>query len=363
MEMTSMKQRVALIAASALVVAACGGGTVVEATAPVTVPTTSTVAPSTSEATTPAPANTAPTTTKASSETTTTGAVGGEASVNPQLRRIHAAMAESSDVQSARMVGEITMTATEAFGQDIRMAFEAAFDNRTNDASFAIDLSSIADAMRAEMAEESSGTPEDEFAEAFAQILLALFTDFEVRQIGDTVYMNNPTWAAMGGYETAWIAGPAEQNSDLESDFLQGTPTNPQDLLQPFTNGGGEVIEIGPEVVRGVPTTHYQLVYGPEDVQSLGESAGPDDFYSDFADVSDELVIDIWIDDDYLYKLAIEVDGSQVDVPEGEGFGSMRMVYEIYDYNAEIVVEAPPADQVTFVDDLGMSGFGWGFED
>ncbi len=352
-----MKHRVALLAATALVAAACGGGAIVEDTAPA--PTTPTTTVTT---TAPTPNDVASTTTSVAAETTTTPAPVLEAAVNPQLRRIHAAMSESSEVQSARMTGEITMTEVEGLGQDIRMAFEAAFDNRTGDSSFAIDLSSIADAMRSQMELESAGTPEDEFGAAFAEILLALFTKFEMRQVGETVYLNNPTWASMGGYETEWIAGPADENSDLESDFLQGTPTNPKDLLEPFTNGGGEVTDLGSEVVRGVRTTHYRLVFGPEDVQSLAEAGGQDDFYSDFADLGDELVIDIWIDDDYLYKLLIEIDGTQVDVPEGEGFGSMRMLYEIYDYNAVVVIEVPPAEQVTFVDDLGMSGFGWGFE-
>ncbi len=352
-----MKHRVALLAAAALVVAACGGEAIVEDTTPTSTTSTTTAAE-------PTPNDTASTTTSSTAaETTTTPAPVIEAAVNPQLRRIHAAMAESSDVKSARMTGEITMTAAEGLGQDIRMAFEAAFDNRTGDSSFAIDLSSIGDAMRSQMNAEATGTPEDEFGAAFAEILLALFTKFEVREVGDTVYMNNPTWASMGGFETEWIAGPADENSDLETDFLQGTPTSPKDLLQPFTNGGGEVTEVGPELVRGVQTTHYQLVYGPDDVRSLAEAGEPDDFFSDFGDVSDELVIDIWIDDNYLYKLLIEIDGTQVDAPEGEGFESMRMVYEIFDYDADVVVEAPPADQVTFVDDLGMSGFGFGFGD
>jgi hypothetical protein len=358
MEMTPMKKRVALSAVAALVVAACGGEVALEeaSPSPTTPITTATTA-------TPTPNELALTTTTVVEETTTTPAPTLEAAVNPQLRRIQASMAQSVEVMSARMTGEITMTDLEEFGQDIRMGFEAAFDNRTGDSSFAMDLSSLGDAIRSQMTEESAGTPEDEFAAAFAEILLALFTKFEVREVGDTVYMNNPTWAEIGGFDTPWIAGPSDENADLESDFLQGTPTNPKDLLEPFTNGGGEVIEIGPEVVRGVQTTHYQLIYGPEDVRLLAESGGPDDFYSDFADVSDELVIDIWVDDDYLYKLLIEIDGSQVDLPEEENFGAMKMVYEIYDYNADVVVEAPPADQVTFVDDLGMSGFGWGYED
>lgn len=355
-----MKNRVALLAAAALVVAACGGAAVVETTA----------APDAAETTvtTEAPETTAPpqttTTTNAPEATTTTAAPVLEASVSPQLRRIQAAMAQTTEVPSARMVGDIRIIGTEDFDGEIAFSFEGAFDNRTGDSSFSLDLSSFADIMRAQVEAESTGTPEDEFGVAFLELFLGLFTKFEVRQVGDTVYMNNPMLVSFSGGETEWIASPADEGDDIASGFLQDSPTTPADVLDPFRNGNAEVIEIGTETVRGVETTHYQLVY---DKESLLEAAPPGEraqLEQDLDEFGDDLVIDIWMDDEYLYKIFFDVDGTQIESAEGDSFERMTMTYEIYDYGADIVIEAPPADQVTFVEEEALSpGLGFGFND
>ncbi len=355
-----MKNRVALLAAAALMVAACGGAEVVETTAaPDVAETTATTAAPT---TTAVPQTTS--TTDAPEATTTTETPALEASVSPQLRRIQAAMAQTTEVPSARMLGDIRITGMEDFEGEIGFSFEGAFDNRTGDSSFTLDLSSFADMMRAQIEAESTGTPEDEFGAAFLELFLGLFTKFEVRQVGDTVYMNNPMLVSFSGGATEWIASPAGEGDDIASDFLQESPTTPADVLDPFSNGNAEVVEIGTELVRGVETTHFQLVYAKE---SLLEAAAPGEraqMEQDLEQFGDDLVIDIWMDDQYVYKIFFEIDGSQVDAPEGEGFERMTMTYEIYDYGADIVIEAPPADQVTFVEEEALSpGLGFGFND
>ena len=247
----------------------------------------------------------------------------------------------------------------EEFDGDIRMTFEGAFDNRTGDSSFAIDLSSIADAMRAQLESESAGGEEDEFGAAFAELFLGMFTKFEVRQVGDTVYMNNAFLASFAGEGTEWIASPAEPSDDPAGDFLQGAPTDPSELLDPFKTGNGEVIEIGPELVRGVETTHYQITYDKQALLEAAPASERAEMAEELEQFGDEVVVDLWIDDQYLYKILFEIDGTQIDAPEGEGFERMTMVYEIYDYGADIVIEPPPADQVTFVDE---ESFSFGFD-
>ena len=355
-----MKHRVALFAAAALVVAACGGEVAVETTAApdVAETTVTTAAPTT----TAVPETT--TTTSAPEPTTTTEAPALEASVSPQLRRIQAAMAQSTEVPSARMVGDIRIIGIEDFDGEIAFLFEGAFDNRTGDSSFSLDLSSFADVISAQMEAESTGTPEDEFGAAFLELFLGLFTKFEVRQVGDTVYMNNPMLVSFSGGDTEWIASPADDSDDIASGFLQDSPTTPADVLDPFKNGNADVIEIGQEVVRGVQTTHYQLVY---DKEALLESAPPGEraeLEQELEQFGEDLVIDVWMDDDYLYKIFFDIDGTQIESAEGDSFERMTMTYEIYDYGADIVIEAPPADQVTFVEEEALSpGLGFGFND
>ncbi len=353
-----MRNRVALVAAAALVVAACGGEVAVETTAVADVveTTVTTVAPQT----TAAPQTT--TTTRAPETTTTTEAPVLEASVNPQLRRIQAAMTQTTEVPSARMLGDIRITGIEDFEGEIAFSFEGAFDNRTGDSSFSLDLSSFADVISAQIEAESTGTPEDEFGAAFLELFLGMFTEFEVRQVGDTVYMNNPMLVSFAGGDTEWIASPAQESDDIASGFLQDSPTTPADVLDPFKNGNAEVIEIGPELVRGVETTHYQLVYDKDSILESVPAGDRAELAEELGQFGDEVVVDVWMDDQYLYKMFFDIDGMQVDAPEGESFERMTMTYEIYDYGADIVIEAPPADQVTFVEEEALSpGLGFGF--
>lgn len=355
-----MKQRVALLAAVALVAAACGGEAAVETTAApdVAEPTVTTAAPATTavvETTT---------TTAAPEPTTTTEAPVLEASVSPQLRRIQAAMAQTTEVPSARMVGDIRITGIEDFDGEISFSFEGAFDNRTGDSSFSLDLSSFADVMAAQIEAESTGTPEDEFGAAFMELFLGLFTKFEVRQVGGTVYVNNPMLVSFSGGDTEWIASPAGESGDVASGFLQDSPTTPADVLDPFRNGNAEVIEIGPELVRGVETTHYQLVYDKESLLEAAPAGERAELEQELEQFGEDLVIDVWMDDQYLYKVFFDIDGSELESEEGDSFERMTMTYEIYDYGADIVIEAPPADQVTFVEEEELSpGLGFGFND
>lgn len=351
-----MKHRVALLAAAALVVAACGGEASVETTAAPDVAVT-TAAPTTT-------AVPEPTTTTTAAPTTTTEAPVLEASVSPQLRRIQAAMAQTTEVPSARMVGDIRIVGVEDFDGEITFSFEGAFDNRTGDSSFSLDLSSFGDVISAQIEAESTGSPEDEFGAAFLELFLGLFTKFEVRQVGDTVYMNNPMLVSFAGGETEWIASPADGSDDIASGFLQDSPTTPADVLDPFSNGNAEVIEVGQELVRGVETTHYQLVYDKESLLESAPAGERAQLEEELAQFGDDLVIDVWMDDQYLYKIFFDIDGTQVVSEEGDSFERMTMTYEIFDYGADIVIEAPPADQVTFVEQEALSpGLGFGFND
>ena len=71
-----------------------------------------------------------------------------------------------------------------------------------------------------------------------------------------------------------------------------------------------------------------------EDIESLG-AVFPDG----------TTPIEFWVGDDgYVYRMVMEL-GESADT--STGFESMTMVYEMYDFGADITTEAPPADQVT----------------
>lgn len=322
---------------------------VVETTVAAAAPTTTAAPPTT-------------VTTSAPETTTTTEAPVLEASVSPQLRRIQAAMAQTAEVPSARILGDIRITGMEDFEGEIGFSFEGAFDNRTGDSSFLLDLSSFADMISAQVEAESTGTPEDEFGLVFLELLVGLFTEFEVRQVGDTVYVNNPMLVSFSGGETEWIASPAGEGDDIASGYLQDSPTTPADVLDPFRNGNAEVVEIGPELVRGVETTRYQLAYDKESLIEAAPSGERAELEEELGQFGEDFVIDLWMDDQYIYKIFFEIDGTKVEAEEGDSFEWLTMTYEIYDYGADIVIEAPPADQVTSVEESSFD-FGFGFDE
>ena len=265
-------------------------------------------------------------------------------------------MAQTSESPSARMEGVITIVGAEDFEGDFTMSFSAAYDAVTGDSSVSMDLSSLADLISAQ-AEETSD-PDDAFGAAFAEIFLAMFTEFEVRQIGDTVYMNNPFFASMAGGETTWIASPVDPDAEATDDFLQGSPTTPEELFGPFIEGGGEVIDLGQETVRGVETTHYRITFDREALLAAADPSERAELEEELALYDDEINAEVWATDEYVYKFLVDVDGSEIEAPEGESFDRMTMLFEIYDYGASIVIEVPPADEVTFVDDAGGFSFG-----
>jgi len=335
-----MRRFFILLVALALALAACGGDDEGDATA-----TTAAAASETTEAnaeqtettaaetTTTAAAETTTTTTVAETTTTTAAAVIDESSP------LYAALAQTNEVTSGRMEGEIVMVGVEGLPAESEFAitFSGEFDYATGDSSIVMDMSSLMD-----MAPEG-----EEIPPGFED----LFGDMEIRTIGDTAYMKFGMFA-MFGVETEWVSMSAEDAGSTAGSF-GAAPSNPTDLIGEFGEDV-EIEELGSETVRGVNTTHYRMIVDmaemmaeadPEALEEL-ESMGP-------ISADGTMPIEFWVGDDgYLYRILMEFTG---DTDAADGFGSMRMLWEMFDYGADIVIEAPPADQVT--DGEALSGF------
>lgn len=278
-----------------------------------------------------------------------------EAAAGSSLRRIQAAMQQTSESPSVRMEGLINMSGAEGLDGDFSMSFAAAYDAATGNSSVTMDLSSMADLISAQAASESE---EDEFGAAFLELFIGMFTKFEVRQIGDTVYMNNPFIASMSGSETTWIASPIDPGTDTTGEFLNGSPTTPGELFEPFLEGGGEVLELGTETLHGVETTHYLIEFDREALIQAASEADRAEVEEELALYNDEIKAEIWATDEYIYRFKVDIDGAGIEAPEGESFDRMTMVFDMWDYGTSINIEPPPADELTFVDEA--SGFSFG---
>jgi hypothetical protein len=71
--------------------------------------------------------------------------------------------------------------------------------------------------------------------------------------------------------------------------------------------------------------------------------------------------LDLWISDDgFMVRMIMEIDGSGIDAPPEESFDTMTLRYDFFDMNGEVVIEEPPASQVTAIEDLEGFDLGLG---
>lgn len=112
---------------------------------------------------------------------------------------------------------------------------------------------------------------------------------------------------------------------------------------------------IGPEDIDGEPTTHIRVGLDLVAMFSAlsSESGGDDGSGAVFGDVfGDEFFVDAWIDADGLTRRT-SVDLAAMFGDLAEGFGandsdvpSIAAVMDYYEYDADVVIEAPPAGEI-----------------
>ena len=326
-----------LTIAVALVVSACAadpGGLATDETSttetPTTTVTSSTETPTTTEA---APEST----TSTAAVTSTTEAV----TQSSELTELLDQLATSPEIVSGRMEGAIEITGLQAEGgiSDASILFSTAFDAATGNGSFLMDFSSLEDAVEVD---------EDDPWSALAG---GLFGTMEFRQVGDRAYMNAPFFGLLLGAETTWISMPAEDGAELSSGF-ETVPSDPEEVIDAYGDANATVENLGVEDVNGTTATHYRITFDtsemiaeltPEERAEL-ESSGV------FAD--GVLPMDIWITDDgYLVRMVVDIEGSTA-AAEGDSFERMRITYDVYDLNGPVTITAPPAGDVTPIEDL-----------
>lgn len=341
-----MKKTVSIaILALALIASGCAASESVESQVAESKPvaTTTTAAPAE-----PASTSTTTTTETPAVETTTTTAV--ETGTLSEVDALLASIKTDDEITSARVEGTISITGldgTEGGPGDIAMAFSTAFDTATGNSSFLMDTSSLVEGMETD--------PDDPFAEIGA----AMLGEMEFRQVGDRGYMRAGFFSLMLGNETEWISMPAEDSGDFETGF-EAAPTDPHEVLGTYEGAAAEVEDLGEESVNGTTATHYRISI---DATAFMEELSAEERAE--AEASGVLAIgilpiDLWITDaGYLVRMILEIDGSEVESADGE-FESMKMSFDMYDINRPVSIEAPPASQVTAIEDLDMGGFDFG---
>lgn len=298
----------------------------------------------------------APTTTVAPSTTTTTLATSTPSTTVVTSEEFNEAQAllasikSDADIESGRIEGAFEVAGLdvqEAGLSEFKMVFSSAFNTATGDSSFLMDMSSMAAALEAD--------PDDPFAEFGA----AMLGETEFRQIGDRAFVRAGFFSLLLGNETPWVSMPAEEGADFATDLDSG-PTDPHDVLGSYEGAAATVEDLGVESVNGTTATHYRISV---DAAKLAEELSPEER----AELEESGLlaigvqpIDLWITDGgYLVRMILEIDGSEVASSEGE-FETMKLTFDMYDINGPVVIEEPPASEVTAVEDLDFGEFDLG---
>lgn len=303
----------------------------------------------TSTTTAAEPATTTTSTTQAppADSTTTTAVDTGELS---EVDALFASIKSNDEITSGRVEGTISITGLdeqEGGPSEVSMAFSTAFDLATGNSSFLMDTSSLA--------EGAPTDPDDPFAELGA----AMLGEMEFRQVGDRGYMRAGFFSLMLGSETEWLSMPADDGAEFATGF-EAAPTDPHEVLGTYDGAAGDVEDLGEESVNGTTATHYRITV---DATGLLEELSAEERAE--AEASGVLAIgvlpiDLWITDGgYLVRMIIEIDGTEAESLEGE-FETMKLAFDMYDINRPVAIDAPPASQVTAVEDLEMGGFDFG---
>jgi hypothetical protein len=325
----------------ALILAACGGpGAEGEETTSTAGPTTTLRATTTTQATT------------TTSEATTTT---GPETQSDEVASLMASLQESNaDLASGRIEGSISMTGMDedAAGlSEMTILFSTAFDSVNGNASFLMDMSSLADSIDAQDLENS----EDPFAGMAAGFL----GEIEFRQIDDRVFLKFPFFTAMFGAETDWVSMPAEEGDEF-ADTFDAVPSDPSEVLEAYEGAAASLENLGTETVNGLEATHYRITLNAEEMELTPEERAELEDSGLFADGI--IPMDIWVSEDgYTVRMILEIDGSGIDAPPEEQFETMTIRYDLTDINQEVVIEPPPDSEVTAIEDL-EGGFLGGFD-
>lgn len=177
--------------------------------------------------------------------------------------------------------------------------------------------------------------------------------ELEFRIVDAVTYFRFPEvmMAALGA-ETSWVRlDPAElvDGATGPEDLGLDQP-DPREALAYLRGVSDDVEELGRAELRGEDVTLYEVVL---DLRALVEegagelSSEEEELVAQGMDELESLGLDtltarVWIDDEgRMRKMAYDLD-----LPAHEGGGTASFEMELYDFGVEVVVEAPPDDEV-----------------
>ena len=257
-------------------------------------------------------------------------ACGGSAVFSPE--DVAAAVVATSETTSMRMSIQIEVTLPGSDDRS-RITGEGAFDNVAQRGVVTMDLGALSGA-----ADRTLGKTTTVIA-------------------GTKLFMKMPLLEQVAPKLKPWIkvdlrAASREQRLHLESLLQLGKGGDPSETLA-YLRAAGEVEELGTENVRGVEAKHYSTVI---DLRKVPELA-PEESRERVKAAIDKLIelsgkstqaVDVWIDGEgYVRRTATEQA-----VERGSQKSTTTTTIDLYDFNSEVDIEVPPADQVSDLREL-----------
>ena len=251
----------------------------------------------------------------------------------------------NQSIQSGRFEGRISVSGDE-LPNAVELVFTGAYDAANQASEVSLDLGALATA-----AAEAEGADMGPFAAMFEEPMV-------VRTIGTRSFVSWSLLSLLSGGQGTWIEGEAGDADQITSAFGAGPTGSPADFLAALEEANADITEIGTEDVRGVSTTHIRAVV---DLAELDASISDEERQTLERDLGQldttEFPIDFWIGDDGLirrYAMDLDQTGTGDDGPS-----EASVVFEFFDYGADISIDVPPADEIISADQLDLEGFGF----
>lgn len=259
---------------------------------------------------------------------------------------------------------DVTVPAEAGLSGPLLITGEGAFDSDAGRASLRMDLSAMADALRAAgEGGEVGGGLEQPGASGFGEVFGEAFDEpMEVVVDGEDVYVRMPLLAMLGAGEGEWVTADAGLTGGPALGLPGSTATgavDPTALLEFLRGAAGGVQTIGTEDVRGVSTTRLRAELTVDDIlrRSTPEQRDRVQAAIDGMDLEaaglDRFPMDVWVDGQGLVRrLQTSYGGAAADG------GTVTLTVEWFDFGTEVDIRVPAPEDVVDLPSHVVDGAG-----
>lgn len=251
----------------------------------------------------------------------------------------------NQSIESGRFEGRISIADPE-LADGLELVFTGEYNTATESSEISLDLGAIAMATS-----EAEGTDLGPFASMFDEPMV-------IRTVGNRSFVSWSLLSLLSGGQGTWIEGESGDADQITEAFGAGPTGSPTAFLTALEEANADITEIGTEDVRGVSTTHVRALVDLAELDTAISEEERETLERDLGELAgSEFPIDFWIDDDGLIRrYSMNLDQSD---NGGEGSAEGSVVFEFFDYGADISIDVPPADEVISADQLDLDSFGF----